>query len=104
MTDGPWTTVSFTPATEPYFVHKLDAEGTGTSTQRVVGWLVQRQYDEADRIVAGILEPELGRVFPVDCEESNFVGVYPADEPPSTKDIEEQSDIRARRRRGDPVT
>ncbi len=96
MTDGPWITVSFTPATEPFVVYSLNPERAGTQTQRVVGWLVQHRHEDSrgdSRVVAGILEPEIGAVIPVDCEAPDFVGVFPAGESPSPEDVEEQKEI-----------
>ncbi|MDQ4103244.1 MAG: hypothetical protein M3186_05890 [Actinomycetota bacterium] len=103
MTDGQWITVSFTPATEPFVVYSLSLEGHGTQTQRVAGWLVQHRHGETpnaasttvqqSRVVAGVLEPELAAVVPVNCEAVKFVGIFPAGESPSPRDIEEQREI-----------
>ncbi len=99
MTDDPWVTVNFIPAPEPpLFVHLL--EGTGTQTQRLVGWLVQHRHgntkpltEERSRVIAGVLEPDIGEVLPMNCDSFRFVGVYPAGESPSPEKIEEQREL-----------
>jgi hypothetical protein len=109
--DDPWFTVNFIPATESYFLHLLNQQGTGTWTQRVVGWLVQHRHgetipitDERSRVIAGIFEPGTGQVGPVNCDSPQFVGVYPASESPSPEEVAGQREARGRRRRPDPAT
>jgi hypothetical protein len=101
--NDPWFTVNFIPATEPLVLYLLNHECSGTQTQRVAGWLVQHRHSETpgaasttvedSRVVAGVLEPELGAVVPVNCEAVNFIGVFPVGESPSPEDVEEQREI-----------
>jgi hypothetical protein len=96
MTDDFWITVNFIPAQEqPLFVHLL--EGTGTRTEQLVGWLVQHRLgnnpptedEERSRVIAGVLEPDIGEVLPINCDSHGFVGIYPAGGSPSPQKIEE---------------
>lgn len=94
--DHHWVTVNFILALEPpFFVHLL--KNDGTRTERLVGWLVQHRLgdnpptedEERSRVIAGVLEPDIGVVQPMNCNDPSFVGIYPAGESPSAKKIEE---------------
>lgn len=105
-----WITVSFIPATTPYFVHVLsNPDDTTTWTQPVVGWLLQHEYDDTgagavptdSRVVAGAIGQGLGEVLPV-FETAWFLGAYPEDEDPDPDYVEHIRSRWAARSHPDP--
>ncbi|MBV9013967.1 MAG: hypothetical protein JO272_18325 [Pseudonocardiales bacterium] len=87
-----WITVNAAPMTTPFFVYRVNPRNdTTTLTYPVVCWLVQHRYRDGlpvdDRVVAGFLWSEDGRVRPAD-QLSGFVGVYPDGEAPGPERIE----------------
>jgi hypothetical protein len=104
--DDDWITMSFAPAAQPLVMHIADIKGTRMQRQRVIGWLVQHQYDRTgltptrSRVIPGVFNTKTHQIEPVNTTTGLALGsAYPTGEAPESALIDAHPQILASHRR-----